>query len=413
MNTDAVPRRRIRALASLSTFAILASGAASAQECVQLPRGVISWWPGDEDRIDLIGGHDAVDAGATPSSFAPGRVGYAFDFQGFDTRLQVDHHPDLDFSLDDEFSIVFWMRTPRVNENGQLTIVNKWNGSQATPYAYTVNITPDPQPRTGTVWAASWDGSTQPIARTDRVLDDDAFHHIAAVFRHPERRIEVHVDGSLDATRVYETDLTAIGNDDPLYFGMTSVYSSTDYIGLLDEVMIFGRALSTCEIRSLYEAGGQGVCRGDVDEDGVADYEDNCPDAANELQDDVDLDGVGDTCDCSALNPAFGIVPPEVCALEVGADGDDDRLSWVPLAELSGSGTVYDVLSGRLDELPVGTGPSELCLQDDLGGSITHDSSVLDPGEGIWFLVRGDSLCGDGTWGDTSSGIARISPACL
>jgi len=340
-------------------------------------------------------------------------VGQAFDFAGFDTHLQVAHDPDLSFDLSDEFSVVFWMKTPRVNDpNGQLLLVGKWNGSVTTPYSYFINISPDPQPGTGTIWAASWDGTSQQIARTTTEFDDDQFHHVAAVYRYPEQRIDIHADGVHEATRLHSTQLGSVSNAAPLYFGQLSVFSATDYDGLLDEIMIFGRALSECEIRELYDAGAQGVCRSDQDNDGFADFADNCPETANDLQEDVDIDGVGDACDCADLNPSFGVVPPEVCALEADVNGGDVSLSWTSLAGISGSGTVYDVLTGRLDELPVGTGASEVCLHEDRDALLADDSTALAPGEGIWFIVRGDSLCGNGTWGGTSGGIERISPAC-
>lgn len=39
------------------------------------------------------------------------------------------------------------------------------------------------------------------------------------------------------------------------------------------------------------------ACRSDRDRDGVCDWRDNCPDAANPAQLDTDLDGLGDACD--------------------------------------------------------------------------------------------------------------------
>ena len=42
------------------------------------------------------------------------------------------------------------------------------------------------------------------------------------------------------------------------------------------------------------------ICEGnkvDSDEDGIPDYNDNCPDVCNPLQMDADMDGIGDLCD--------------------------------------------------------------------------------------------------------------------
>jgi len=48
-----------------------------------------------------------------------------------------------------------------------------------------------------------------------------------------------------------------------------------------------------------------GVCL-DLDEDGLCEMEDNCPDRFNPDQQDSDFDGVGDACDNCRLNPNFG-----------------------------------------------------------------------------------------------------------
>jgi hypothetical protein len=47
--------------------------------------------------------------------------------------------------------------------------------------------------------------------------------------------------------------------------------------GLLDEVVVFNRALTAAEIQALYAAGGSGLCKPDADGDGVADLADACP----------------------------------------------------------------------------------------------------------------------------------------
>ena len=48
-----------------------------------------------------------------------------------------------------------------------------------------------------------------------------------------------------------------------------------------------------------------GVCL-DLDEDGLCEMEDNCPDRFNPDQQDTDFDGVGDNCDNCRLNPNIG-----------------------------------------------------------------------------------------------------------
>ncbi|MDX1390579.1 MAG: hypothetical protein R3344_15425, partial [Acidobacteriota bacterium] len=225
----------------------------------------------------------------------------------------------------------------------------------------------------------------------------------------------VYTDAVLDVWRTYPQDLGGISNTDNLYFGQRgNGISSTDYDGLLDDIMIFDRALTACEIEEIYAAGAAGICQGDTDGDDWADYEDNCPLQEND-QTDSDLDGVGDECDCAALNPSHSVVPPEVCTLILDRDEashETARLSWSSVSSISGDGTRYDILRGFIDELPVGIGGSEECVHDDLDATETDDDFEPLPGQGVWYLVRAVSLCGQGSWGFTSSEFERISPAC-
>lgn len=409
---------RSRVAPVLALAAISTAGEALAQnQCVQLPPGAVAWWPADGTMDDLVGVHDAQDLGwGSPVVYAAGRVGQAFDLSGFDAALRVQDHADLDFGPTDDYSILLWLRSPAAASTvGQEVLVSKWRGfSQPHPYEFLLDADTAGGPN-GTVRAVCWDETIQPSVRSTSTVDDLSFHHVAAVYRHPAMAIDAYVDGVLEATGEYAQPLGPLANSHDVFFGIrwagANPISATNFDGRLDEIMIFGRSLSACEVDAVYRAGAEGVCRGDGDADGLPDYADNCPDDANAAQTDTDVDGVGDDCDCAPLNPAYGVVPPEVCALSVARAGTDSRLAWTSVSAYGGSGTRYDVLRGLLHELPVGTGGSEVCVQDDLDALEYEDTFVPAPGTGAWYLIRADSLCGDGSWGEATA-VPRISPAC-
>ena len=88
---------------------------------------------------------------------------------------------------------------------------------------------------------------------------------------------------------------------------------------------------------------------------------------------------------------------------------DATSLSWTPV---SGSGVVHDLLRGRIEELPVGVSPGEVCLEPGISGSSATDATEPALGEAFWYLSRGSNACEVGTYGSDSSGGERISATC-
>jgi len=148
----------------------------------------------------------------------------------------------------------------------------------------------------------------------------------------------------------------------------------------------------------------------DPDRDGKVGALDNCRFIANAGQTDGDGDGAGDICDCAPAAPNAFNVPSEVTGVSFSADRV--TLSWVSAAPGAGTGTVHDVVRGRVTELPVGTGQSEICLAAGLAGTTMTESALPPVGTAFWYLVRGRNVCGAGTYGFQSSGGPRNTTAC-
>jgi hypothetical protein len=74
-------------------------------------------------------------------------------------------------------------------------------------------------------------------------------------------------------------------------------------------------------------------------------------------------------------------------------------LSWTPVASASG----YDVVSGDLAVLRTSSGDfsaaTQTCEASNHGSPSLSVSGTLNPGEGDWFLVRGQNCGGSGTYG--------------
>jgi N-acetylneuraminic acid mutarotase len=125
---------------------------------------------------------------------------------------------------------------------------------------------------------------------------------------------------------------------------------------------------------------------------------------------DADADGVADVCDCAPSNPTAFSVPADVAGLTVASD--KVTVQWSSAVPGSGSGTVHDLVRGRLGELPVGAGGSESCVAVGIAGASAQDLSTPPIGDGYWYLVRGKNVCGIGPYGHASGGSEEVSNAC-
>lgn len=144
----------------------------------------------------------------------------------------------------------------------------------------------------------------------------------------------------------------------------------------------------------------------DLDADGVPNVTDNCVVDSNPGQIDEDNDGFGDACDCAPNDGSAFEVPREIQDVVVTRT----EVLWHADAPNSGAGAIYDVVRGSLSELPVGAGPSEVCLQS--FDTISQDLQVPESGNGFYYIVRSHNACGVGTYGSWSDGTERMTPQC-
>ena len=118
----------------------------------------------------------------------------------------------------------------------------------------------------------------------------------------------------------------------------------------------------------------------------------------------------GDACtssDACTNGSCLGApVPPpgEVAGLHF--QPDKHTLAWTPVPTAS-----HDVARGLASELPVGSGPSEVCVGSVSGGQAS-DAAIPVTGESFWYLVRARTACGAGTYGNRSNGMPRTTSIC-
>lgn len=379
------------------------------EACVIPPTsGLVSWWPGDGNANDIADGNPGALQGGT--FYSPAKVGEGFAFDSDDDGVVIGHDPLLDVQAAG-FTGAFWMRGIKNQPDPALaTFFEKSHGwIDSTGWAFSVSTA------TGLPHFAIGDGASFPEIIGSVDVLDGLFHHIAGTWDSGTMRF--YVDGVHQGS---VANLTPTNNIRKVNIGFTWGGNNPKrfFRGIADELQIYTRALSQCEIRAIVEAGAAlgTVCKGNRDDDGVLDFRDNCPSIPNPEQQDGDDDGAGDACDCAQTDATVFACPGEAGSLSVGADGIKSNLQWCSEAQRAGSGTVYDVARGALNEFPVGSGASEICVPPGSSSNPTAtDLATPLPGSGSWYLVRGRNACkacGVGTYGYRSNGTERITNVC-
>jgi len=139
---------------------------------------------------------------------------------------------------------------------------------------------------------------------------------------------------------------------------------------------------------------GTGACSNPAKADGSP-----CDDANACTTDDACAGGV-----CTATGPGL---PQDVgSTLLVSHAGGISTISWTPATDSSAS----SVLRGLVAQLPVGPGGSdELCLGSSVAESSIEDPEDPAPDQAFWYLVRGVSDCGTGSYGyEEHDGLATV-----
>ncbi|MCX6122635.1 MAG: T9SS type A sorting domain-containing protein [Ignavibacteriales bacterium] len=227
--------------------------------CVEPPPGMVAWWPFDETSgstsIDLAGFNNSGTHinGPVP---VPAKVSGGLQFDGINDYVAVPDHSELNFGTGD-FSIDAWIKTS--DSTNLKIIVDKQtlNGYIYQGYSFylnygylTVQLADGVPPTYFTNWS--------PFV----FVADGNWHHVAVtVSRSNNNGIVFYKDGV--ATQFGDPTVRSgsLTTTSPLTIGRQSYTDQFEFNGILDEIELFNRALSSQEIVSIFAADSAGKCK--------------------------------------------------------------------------------------------------------------------------------------------------------
>lgn len=212
--------------------------------CLPQPLGLVSWWPGNGNTEDAVGPNDAVAMGGL--GYADGMVAQAFDLDGSSAFAQVVTPVGLPLGNSPR-TLVLWFKTPR-NLSSETESALFQYGSDADSQMF------------GLITSANAPGRLYFFGYNSDVagntpLAPETWYHAAVTY--DGTTVTLYLNGQPDGSRSVELNTTLNAN------GVTIGYrpGSARWLGQLDEVMLFDRALAPEEIAAIYAAGNSGVCQ--------------------------------------------------------------------------------------------------------------------------------------------------------
>ncbi|HTH47537.1 MAG TPA: LamG-like jellyroll fold domain-containing protein [Candidatus Limnocylindria bacterium] len=221
--------------ACLLTFLPLSAG------LVEVPKDAVGWWRAERNNLDYFGnGTTNVPGGAT---FLPGYVGQAFSFDGTAAGVIVGNPKAFQLQ---NLTIESWIR----RSDPVLVSGNSPAGTFFAGGADSYSLVIEP----GGLLSFSQIGVSK-VSSTIGITDTN-WHHVAVT--KDGGVVAFYVDGAGAGTNSYNPVFTfnapfAIGS-----FGAPYQGSSYSFLGLIDELSLYGRALSADEIAAIYQAGASG-----------------------------------------------------------------------------------------------------------------------------------------------------------
>jgi len=189
-------------------------------------------WLGEGNANDSFGTNDGTPG--TTTGYVAGVFGQAFDFSGADSTVNLPVNAFASIQAGD-VTIVSWINT---TQGGDYSAVQ----FESTFLLYFDASEPG-------IITSVWDGDFNSRLSSGTTIQNNGWKHVASVYDTSTSTASIYVGGVLKAS---EVRLRTVGNVNKLGAGIFN-----DFSGLLDEVAIYGTALTQSEITDIMTLGIQ------------------------------------------------------------------------------------------------------------------------------------------------------------
>ena len=230
------------ALIAIGGFATKSSAVGEA-----CPDGLIAYWKFDEGEgntaYDSVGKNDGVIHNG--ASWVPGRVGSALSFDGEDDRIRIPPH----VISGDTLTVNLWVKT----DDTYFSLISGANGTFDNEYGLV---------HFGKLWLGYHDSHSSNTYYTNIIISDNSWHMISIVSEisgttfYVDGKLREESDPPFGTKDEFRIEALWLAGDQDCVDGCWE--RSQQFMGIVDEIAIYHRALSKKEIKQHYKRASQG-----------------------------------------------------------------------------------------------------------------------------------------------------------
>ncbi|PYI83742.1 MAG: hypothetical protein DME26_14505, partial [Verrucomicrobia bacterium] len=190
-------------------------------------------------------------------SFVPGKVGQAFGFNGTNAGVRILASPNLNAGMENGFTIEAWINPADVASEHPIV---EWN--DGSTYGVLLWLSVPIEGGSGLYLdVMNTLQQNRAIATAPGTIATNVYQHVAATYNEPNGVAALYINGTLVVQQALGWATTPRTAGD-LYFGWrpAGAGAGTGFLGAMDEVSIYNRALSSTEIATIYAASSDGKC---------------------------------------------------------------------------------------------------------------------------------------------------------
>jgi uncharacterized repeat protein (TIGR01451 family) len=230
--------------------------------CIPPPSGMVAWWPFDDNANDIQGLDHATLVGEP--TFATGKVEQALTFDGIDDHAVIPAATALDLGSANGMTFDFWINPTEIQTARPLIEWNSGAGIEGPHLWMSADFAAGGR-GAGSLFVNLTDanGSFHIFSSAPGLLAANAWQHVAVSYDKTSGVAKIYLNGTSVAQENLGSFTPQTTTDFYLGFRPIGVLGGRRFLGGMDEVELFNRALVATEIQAIYYADYAGKCKPD------------------------------------------------------------------------------------------------------------------------------------------------------